>query len=597
MNRFKAASKKRITLLYMFVFILFFITRLLFLDEDLPPWGMINYQPVDEGAYSMLALNQYNYGEISPKVLNGDVEYITSPHVRTNIFGNILVYLGLETLGDNYWGLRIGSVLCGLLILMLSLIIIREITQKSNLDLHKQNLLNIGFLTYFVIDFNFTMACRVMETSIHRLLFVLLIILAYIKIKKNIFIKFFTLSLLATFSVFGVYITNIFVYLAIFIALIGYGIKYGKTVFAKGLFGIIGGCVVMLIPLEFYYVKVWDTYAIKNMLSAVFSFTSQEGYTVTSSWWVLLRTTVHFIASNVNLYNIALLGGFILGIPYLLHLVIKKKDLTVLFLLALIFSLYLQTLVSEDYITRKYIIIYPVFLYLLSILGANLKKYKEFLSNKLEGPHKKRNKIIVIIYLILTIVFCISILMLRFIIISNGTQYDFSKRDIYVITLFSIFSLILLIVSLIGFIRNRKNTKFILGLSILCACSIHIYLNMNYIFLNRTYTEKQCMIDIGKTVGDNYVIGSFFPMGYTLYNNIKPIITSNENMVKAIEDYPDLWCLDYTDDGELGVRGYLDELFKNSSYELIKQKVYKRNFSTFGVCRDVALYKAKRKNK
>ena len=58
------------------LFFLFIISRLLFLDEDLPPWGIINYQPIDEGSYAILALNQYNYDAISPDVFNGDVEYI-----------------------------------------------------------------------------------------------------------------------------------------------------------------------------------------------------------------------------------------------------------------------------------------------------------------------------------------------------------------------------------------------------------------------------------------------------------------------------------------------------------------------------------------
>ena len=55
------------------LFILFLITRLLFLDADLPPWGVINYQPADEGAYAMMALNKYNYGKISPEPLLGHV--------------------------------------------------------------------------------------------------------------------------------------------------------------------------------------------------------------------------------------------------------------------------------------------------------------------------------------------------------------------------------------------------------------------------------------------------------------------------------------------------------------------------------------------
>ena len=116
MNLKKILSAKLFPLLYMFIVGIFFITRLLFLDSDLPPWGIINYQPVDEGTYSMMALNLYNYGDITPEIFNGDIEYITSPHIRINVIGNALIYMCLKLFGDNYWGLRVSSVICGLII-------------------------------------------------------------------------------------------------------------------------------------------------------------------------------------------------------------------------------------------------------------------------------------------------------------------------------------------------------------------------------------------------------------------------------------------------------------------------------------------------
>lgn len=588
-------TKKYVTLTYIFIFIIFFVARLLFLDEDLPPWGIINYQPVDEGAYSMLALNLYNYGEISPEVLGGDVEYITSPHIRTNILGNFFVYVGLKLLGDNYWGLRIGSVVCGFFILAILLAIIDHLSKARGISPRFRHALNIGCLLYFTLDFNFTMACRVMETSIYRLLLIMLIILAFVKIREKIFIKFLVLTLLTTFSVFGVYITNVFVCLAIFITLIGYGIKYGKKSFFKGFSGMICGGILMLIPLEIYYIKVWDTLAIKNMFSAITAFSTQAGYTLNSSFWTIIKTSVHFLASNVNLYNITLLAAMILSIPYLLYLIIKHKDLTVLFLVSLVVSLYLQTLVSEDYIVRKYIIVYPVLLILLCIVATHRWHIKSLLIRMFNGSHGMRNRFLLVIYMILSIIICLGVFIFRFYRIADGTKNDFKDIDILMIVLMGCLSLALFIGSIYKYIKGKRIIFTFIG-CILCALSIHVYLSINYIYFNRSYTEKQCMIDIGQIVGNDYVIGSFFPMGYTLYNDIKPIITSTDIMVQAYDEYPDLWCLDYTDQGDSGLRGYLDSLFIDSEYQLINYKNFERNFSTFGICRDVALYKAQSKN-
>lgn len=367
---------KKIGWIYISLFTLFIISRLLFLDRDLPPWGVINYQPIDEGAYSILALNQYNYGAISPDVFNGDVEYITSPHVRTNIIGNTITYIFLKLFGDTYWGLRMGSVFCGLLIFIMSLLIFAELEKLYPLTQKQQRYIKYGFLIYQILDFSFLMACRVVETSIFRALFVSFCIYAFLKLKEKLYFTYFILGCLVTLSVFGVYITNVFLYLSIMLTIIVLGIQRGKRTFILAAFGTLSGSIIALIPLELYYYLVWNTSAIKNMFEAIFDFSSQDGYEITSSLWVLLRSTVHFISSNVNLYNVGIFSIFLICIPYLLFQIIHKNNLTIFFLISMFFSFYLQTLVSEDYIVRKYIVLYPAFVTLMYIIVL------EYVSNR-----------------------------------------------------------------------------------------------------------------------------------------------------------------------------------------------------------------------
>lgn len=596
MNLKKILSAKLFPLLYMFIVGIFFITRLLFLDSDLPPWGIINYQPVDEGTYSMMALNLYNYGDITPEIFNGDIEYITSPHIRINVIGNALIYMCLKLFGDNYWGLRVSSVICGLITLFLFFLIIKALSSRYKMEGQTRHWVNLISLVYFTLDFDFVMACRVVETSIYRLLFVMLVILLFVKYNRSIFLKFTFLTIVATLSVLGVYITNVFVYLAIFITLIGYGVKYGKRTFGKGFMGLICGGIIGLIPLEIYYIKVWNTTAVKNMFDTIGSFSSQTGYTSSFSLRALLRTSTHFLASNVNLYNVAFLELIILSIPFLLYLIIKKKDLNVLFLVALIVSLYLQTLFSEDYIVRKYIILYPLYFIILCIVISHRAAIQKLFYEMISDKHAHRNKLLIYIYTILTTLICICIIWFRFCRISDGTINDFSRKDIIILSIIEIASIFLAMIVFYNFIQNNKKliTYFIVVL--VCALSAHIYLDFNYIYINPTYTEKQCMIDIGKTVGDGYVIGSFFPMGYTLYNDIKPVITSDDQRAASMENHNELWCLDYTDTNDTVIRDYLDYLFKDSKIQLKNYQDFHRNFSTFGICRDVALYKTDYKN-
>lgn len=589
----KIICKNQLFTLCVGVFILFFITRFLFLDEDLPPWGIINYQPIDEGAYATLALNQYNYGELAPDIINGEVEFITSPHIKTSIIGNLFVYASLKIFGDNYWGLRGSSVFCGFIIFVLYLFILKLLFQKYCLPQKKQKLAILGFALLFIFDFNFLMACRVVETSIYRLLFIMLIIIAFLKIEGSVFVRFAFIGGLTTLSVFAVYITNLFLYLALILTLIGFGIIYGRNTFIKGVLGLLSGSMIVLFIIEVYYIKVWDTYAIENAFSTFYSFSSQEGYSISASWWKLLRTSIHFLSSNANLYNISLFAIFLICIPYFMYLVFKHKDVIILFFLSIYACLYLQTLVSEDYITRKYIIIYPILLFCLAIIVA---EYENIRAIFLDKYHNKIFIRLLLLYVTLCVLCCLLILIFRFYIISNGTQHDFSNEDIYIVLFLGGGSLVLVLLGTLSFIKRIVLKKCIFISCIICISLIHLYFDAKYVFLNRTYTERQCMISIGEAVGNNYVIGSFFPMGYTLYNDVKPIITSTENMVKVLEKYPDIWCLDYTDTGEYGVRGYLDSLFINSSFELKNYKNYYREFKTFGISRNVALYKVNPKS-
>lgn len=596
MNLKKTLSAKFILILYMSIAGIYFITRLLFLDADLPPWGIINYQPVDEGTYSMMALNLYNYGDVTPVIFNGDIEYIISPHLRTNIIGNTIIYISLKLFGDNYWGLRVSSVICGAIILLIFFLVINALLSQYKMNDKTRHWVNLICLFYFMLDFDFIMACRVVENSIYRLLFLMLIIFLFVKINKKVFNKFMFITTVATLSVFGVYITNVFIYLAIFITLIGYGIKYGKRTLGEGVIGMICGGIIGLIPLEIYYIKVWNTTAIKNLFDTIEAFSSQAGYTSSFFLRDLLRTSAHFLASNVNLYNIAFLGLLILSVPFLLYLIVKKKDLNVLFFSALIGSLYLQTLFSEDYIVRKYIILYPVYFILLCIIIAHRTTIQKIICEIVSNTKTRRNKFLIGIYTILTIVICITIIWFRFCRISDGTINDFSEKDIIILSIIGIISLILAVFVFYNFIQNNRKILVYFVVMFICSLSGHLYLEFKYIYINPTYTEKQCMIDIGKTVGDEYVIGSFFPMGYTLYNDIKPVITSDSQIASSMEKHNELWCLDYTDTNDSGMKGHLAYLFEKSKFQLKNYQDFHRNFSTFGISRDVALYKIDYKN-
>ena len=174
---------KRHIFIIVTVFIIFSL-RLLFIDSDIStPWGMLNYQPIDEGIYANLALNKINFGSINPNTtLNGKYEYLMQPHVIVNIFGNTIVYIGLKLFGDNFLGFRVGSIFISFITTIIIYFTLNNIIKENCF-----NKRNTGFFSlilpvltlYFSLNFVYYNASRLVEPTIYRMFFLTLVLFIF----------------------------------------------------------------------------------------------------------------------------------------------------------------------------------------------------------------------------------------------------------------------------------------------------------------------------------------------------------------------------------------------------------------------------------
>ena len=63
-----AIKPRRKVIILLFLCILFLFSRAIFLDSDLPPWDVFNYQPIDELYYSLTAFEIYHHGDVAHRV-------------------------------------------------------------------------------------------------------------------------------------------------------------------------------------------------------------------------------------------------------------------------------------------------------------------------------------------------------------------------------------------------------------------------------------------------------------------------------------------------------------------------------------------------
>ena len=132
-----------------------YFARLLYIDSDVrAPWGVLNYQPFDEGCYGALALHKINFGTMNPNnFYSGTYEYLMVAHVINNLIGNVFSYFTMIIFGDNYLGFRLGPVIAGYIVTILFVLILKEFMSKYNKKENlKSKLTFYFFITYLILN-------------------------------------------------------------------------------------------------------------------------------------------------------------------------------------------------------------------------------------------------------------------------------------------------------------------------------------------------------------------------------------------------------------------------------------------------------------
>ena len=555
----------------------FFILRLLFLDCDLPPTGIINYQPIDEGAYSYLSLNKLNYGIINPDAYFTELQQYTSVSLRFNLIGNLCTYLGMLIFGKNYFGLRIGSVLCVLFAIYLIYKILVLLEKKYNYDQKNYKPLMFFIIIYIICEFTFLIASRVNETSIYRMLFVILTLYFYLRY-DNVKIKFFLISFFSVFSITGIYLTNIFLVVAVYAVTIAEILFKKKEIKNIIIYTFLGSFLAFLIS-EIYLNAFWDSNFIKSVLSVYKSYNKIDGYSSVNSIYSMIKISIEFISNNFFLYNLPLIFSFFIGIPYLLKKIIKSFDLNIIFMIFIIGAYYCQTLFSPDFVRRKFIMVVPIIIFLFFIIALLRNKY----SIKMNSIYK--------VYCVACFFICIGIIAFRLYITNDGSRMDFKNTDIFILTTFSLFSLILILINVLKCNISLKKVLIVYMTSLF----INLYMDLSYVYMNPTYSEKQIMIDLEEMdLKPKYIVGTYM-LGYSLYNEYIPILNTSEQMKNILVNNPEFYYLDYATDDIVNLENYLNSFMEGTNYKLVEIKRFSREFQRYGHKRSIGIYKVEKK--
>lgn len=592
------SADNRVKRIFIIGILIIYFLRIINLDQDLPPWGIGYYQPIDEGAYSEMAYNMITYGTINPDTpeeTGAEMGSYTPHHLRMNIIGNIFSFVGLRFLGNNYYGLRFPYVMIGAINFLVFYLILLKLNRKDFK-------LMAFFMILLVFDFMFFMASRVAETTSVRLMLLQLLVYTFLCLKKRFNIKFFLLGFLTTISVFMVYITNIFLYLACAILIVYLHKKNIKQMIkAIGLFGV--GSLAALFLCEVYYKCFWDIGAIENALFAIKSFSASNGYTISGvtealSTLIILQKFLAFWGANSLLYNLPIVLIVFLSFPFVIYYLRKKEDDVCAFLLLIIGSFWLQTMFVEDCIGRKGILIFTcllIYIYYLITLKEEIKLFIKVLKS---GNLKR---FISCVYVVLVTGLCGMILLYRFRYALDNTYTDFGLVcRAFIIVLGGLAVVLLSLEVLHSLIGEKHHIMSTLFVSYCLILALNIGLIYRFQIKNPTFFEREAMIGLEKYINKEnvYVVGGGHQLGFALYNNMKFLLApKTEEIAKYMEVGDNILLIDYelTEPDVTGMTGYYDYLFNKSKFTIRQIHIIERNFQAYGNYRNSGLFERKLK--
>ena len=336
--------------------ILYFTSRVLFLDSDLPAWNVGFYQPMDELYYSVGAFELFHRESSSKDFLLflRDGKYIA------NFLMEGVTALSLSLFGNNYYGLRGAPVLAGWGVLLLTCNLVWDYI-KGKKDIRPFFFLSL----YMVTDFSFLLSNRVAEPTIFRMLSLLLLMKVAIKISetKISFRGSFILGFFSLASVIYIYTSNFFLIPAMFffVGLITFfdNRKIVITNLASYSVGALFGVGIFLLVYEAFF----DVSYIISFLEILPTYEGRSSF--------LLSKIVDLLGANMFRFSPVMLFFVLLSIPLFIYSVVIRREKFEILLFVTTSMFLLQSCFLNDYYQRKLIFMFPLLLMIIMTVYLN----------------------------------------------------------------------------------------------------------------------------------------------------------------------------------------------------------------------------------
>jgi 4-amino-4-deoxy-L-arabinose transferase-like glycosyltransferase len=334
----------------------YFFSRLIYLDADLPPWEIANYDSIDEFYYTASAFEMVEGLGTHNRLLTSSLGW------AFNSVQQLLTATTLAVFGDNYYGLRLPSVVAGFIVLASFFIICFDRFGPAPA---------FAFAALLLSEFSFTLASRTVEPTIFRMAGAALVLLHFCKLSvQESARQHVQTGLLVGAAWFLLYPTNAF--LGLFGALSV--LFLSETRRLAGLAYYLLGIAISFVVYAACCIYLPD----QNLSTFIHQFQPLQprlAGTGASSLWLdvyeKLRETrsANFLQMYQEMEYILVASVTVIFLSLVVGWRPRRADI-LLFLFLICFLL--QTCFVNDYPKRKLVFLYPVALYAIVLAAALL---------------------------------------------------------------------------------------------------------------------------------------------------------------------------------------------------------------------------------
>ncbi|MEQ8235806.1 MAG: hypothetical protein ABRQ23_03400 [Syntrophomonadaceae bacterium] len=441
---------------------------------------------------------------------------------------NVATYGSLSLFGNNYYGLRMASVICACMIFILLYLILNKILVRDEDIVGSKQVITQGFkgryllyaLTgYILCDFSFMVAGRVAEPTIFRMLALMIVI--YVGtlpvLSRPLVSKWYSISLgfLALASVVFVYIYNFFIFCALTMSVIIWAHKSGsKNAVKMGAYYLLGSLICLLSFQVFAQVVYQSSLTDVYLTLLPFKYRMGLGVGQITAIGIYLTNLLFIFITNIFRFNMILLFIFMVSIPVFIKKVISERNNFDILILNLLLFLFMQSIVINDYPLRKLIIMLPLVIIFIAISITYASRFIE----EYTSTESKRHSLILLWIVVLIFTVLVSSIYINPHVTELGA---FSTGNITYLN-WGVFLVVSVIMSFHYLFSVRIKTIGIV-ICLMLALLPNLALDAKYIFLNRTYYFRDSMIGMSDKV-DGKIVAGGFAYGFRLYNKSIPTL-------------------------------------------------------------------------